>query len=313
VRGWARQIERIARRERCELLIACSGDLHDLPAAAVAARRAGIPFVPYMFDDYLFQWTGFRRRIARFLEPLALRNARAVVVPNEALGEEYFRRYGIRCAVIRNPCPLPDLGALDRAGSPFPDGEAAIVYTGSVYHAHHDAFLDLAAALSRLGDPKARLHVYTSQSREDLERLGLRGPAVVHHPHIPEPEVPRVLRHARVLFLPLAFDSPIPEVIRTSAPGKMGEYMAAGRPILVHAPEDSFVSRYFRASGCGLVVGRSGPDPLAAALRTLLPGGDAGLAAGIARRARASAERDFGVGKAAAMFAALLAWSREAS
>jgi hypothetical protein len=49
---------------------------------------------------------------------------------------------------------------------------------------------------------------------------------VVRHPHIPQSRVAAILRQADVLFLPLAFRSPIQEVIRTSAPGKMGEYLA---------------------------------------------------------------------------------------
>ena len=34
------QVARILKKERCDLLIACTGDLHDLPAACLAARWA---------------------------------------------------------------------------------------------------------------------------------------------------------------------------------------------------------------------------------------------------------------------------------
>lgn len=296
----ARQIARIARGEGCGLLIGCTGDLYDLPATCLASRWAGIPFVPYLFDDYLNQWTGAARLASGRLEPWVIRNARGAIVPNEFLREEYARRYGVRGVVVRNPCPLPDLGVLDRVPRPAPGGAADIVYAGAVYHANVDAFRNLVSAVRKLGRPDVRIHLYTAQSPEEIGRYGIAGPQVVHHPHIPHREIPAVLRHASILFLPLGFDTPIPEVIRTSAPGKTGEYLSVGRPVLVHAPGDSFVSWYFREHRCGLVVDRSDPDLLSRAVGRLLS--EETLRAELSARARSAAERDFDVAAARERF-----------
>jgi glycosyltransferase involved in cell wall biosynthesis len=296
----ARQIARIAREEGCGLLIGCTGDLYDLPAACLAARWARIPFVPYLFDDYLHQWTGPTRSASRRLEPWVMRHARGAIVPNEFLREEYARRYGVRSVLVRNPCPLPDLGALDRAPRVFPGTLADLVYTGAVYHANTDAFRNLVSAIRKMGRPDVRIHLYTAQPPEEIDRLGIAGPEVVHHPHIPHREIPLVLRHASVLFLPLGFDTPIPEVVRTSAPGKTGEYLSVGRPILVHAPGDSFVSWYFRENRCGLVVDRSDADGLSSAIGRLFS--DEPFRAELGARARSVAERDFDVAPARACF-----------
>lgn len=296
----ARQIARIARRERCRMLVGCSGDLHDLPAVCLAGRWSGIPFAPYLFDDYLYQWTGSARTAARRLEPWVMRHTRLAIVPNEFLREEYSRRYGVRCVVVRNPCPLPDLDALDRDSGPTCGGRSDIVYTGAVYPANADAFRNLVAAVRNPGLSGVRIHLYTAQTPEDLEGYGISGPEVVHHPHISQEEVPAVLRRAAILFLPLGFDTPIPEVIRTSAPGKTGEYLSVGRPILVHAPADSFASWYFRRNRCGLVVDRSDPGLLSAAVGRLL--GEEPLRDELGVRARAAAERDFDVAAARERF-----------
>lgn len=289
----ARQILRVVREEGCGLVLACSGDLCDLPAAYLASRWARVPCVAYLFDDYAYQWTGVYRVLSRRLEPMVLRRATGVLVPNEHLQREYGRRYGIPSKVIRNPCPLPDLAALDRDDRVFDPEEIPIVYAGAVYHAHFDAFRNLVSAIGRLGRPRVRLHLYTSQPEAEIARIGVEGPAVSVHFHIPPDEVPRVLRQASMLFLPLGFDTPIPEVIRTSAPGKTGEYLSVGRPILVHAPEDSFVSWYFRENRCGLVVDRSDPDLLSSSIDRLLS--DENLRAGLGARARYAAEKDFRV------------------
>jgi len=304
VRDRAWQIADIARREGCGLLIGCTGDLYDLPATALAARWAGLPFVPYIFDDYVYQWTGPARRIAARLEPRLLETARAVIVPNEYALEEYAKRCPAPGVIIRNPCTLPELSALDGAERVFGPGEIHIVYTGAVYHAQTDAFRNLIAAASRLRQAKVRLHIYTAQSDAELESQGIAGPMVTRHPHVPQSEVASILRQADILFLPLAFRSPIREVIRTSAPGKTGEYLAVGRPILLHAPGDSFLSWYFRANGCGVVADREDPADLAASIERLCA--DRSLRDSVSSAARTAAERDFDLGKVRGCFETLL-------
>jgi glycosyltransferase involved in cell wall biosynthesis len=309
IRRRGRWLDGILRDERCDILVACSGDFHDIPAARLACRRSGVSLVPYLFDDYAYQWTGPARVVARVLERRAVREAAAVIVPNEGARDAYRARYRIEAAIVRNPCDLPSLAALDGLPRRLPAGTRNVVYAGTVYRAHHDAFRNLVAAMGRLGRDDVRLVVYTSRSADELAAHGISGPFVECRGHIPHPEVPAVLRQADVLFLPLAFRSPLPEVIRTSAPGKMGEYLSAGRPVLVHAPDDAFVCRYFRENGCGEVVGREDPAALADALRRLLEGGEGVRRAAAA--ARFAAERDFSVGTARAAFGAVLDKVRE--
>ncbi len=300
----AREIARVLRAERCALLVACTGDPYDLPAASLAGRWARVPVVPYLFDDYAFQWTGPLRAISRRIEPAVVRRARGIIVPNEFMRREYERRHGVSGAVIRNPCPLPDLAALDRAAPAFDPDEKSIVFAGAVYHANHDAFRNLLEAIRKLGDPRVRLHLFTARTESLLSEAGIAGPEVVRHSPVPAAAVPGVLRRAGLLFLPLSFDGPIPEVIRTSAPGKTAEYLSVGRPVLVHAPADSFVSWYFRENGCGLVADRNDPEALAAAVARLFS--DAELRSELSGRARRCAERDFDVERIRGQFAELL-------
>lgn len=289
----ARQIEKIANKEACDFLVACSGDIYDIPAAYHASRRLNIDLILYIFDDYIYQWTGYRRSAAKRFENTVMKHVRAVIVPNEHLQKAYRDRYGIQSTVIHNPCPLPDLEALDKETNIFDNQGINIVYTGAVYHAHYDAFRNLIAAIKSLKRTDVKLHIYTAQPESELTRQGISGPMVVYHRHISESAVPLVLRSADILFLPLAFKSPIPEVIRTSSPGKMGEYLSSGKAVLVHAPEGSFVSWYFRNNKCGLVVDKDDPGLLAEGLHKLLAAPEARLQLG--KSGRSAAERDFSI------------------
>ena len=45
-----------------------------------------------------------------------------------------------------------------------------------------------------------------------------------------------------------------------ASPSKLPEYLAAGRPVLVYAPPDSYYARYARREGFGLVVDKPDRD-----------------------------------------------------
>jgi glycosyltransferase involved in cell wall biosynthesis len=303
----ARRIAEILRRENCRAIVGCTGDLFDLPAAYLASRIVGVPFYAYYFDYYSYQHLDpLARFFAQRVEPFVLRGAAGVIAPNEILQDDLKRRYGIASTLVRNPC---DLSLYETAESPLaadaPAGEGdevKIVYTGAVYDAHYDAFRNLIAAIESLGRPDVKLHLY-SASPVDWESVGIRGP-VVHHGHQHLSAMPAIQRSADVLFLPLAFDSPYPELVKTSATSKLSEYLASGRPTLVHAPEDCFVSWYFRRHDCGVVVDRQNTAELAQAIERLAT--DFSLRRRLGEQAWRQARADFNVPKAQAALAGLL-------
>ncbi len=266
----ARQIQRILLNEGCEVLIACSGDMYDIPAGCLASEMAKIPFVAYMFDDYAYQWIGAFRHFSVRLEKEMAKRAVGIVAPNEFLQQTYERRYGVKSTLVRNPAPLYDLDDLDKAERVFAKEAVNIVYAGAVYHANDDALRNLVEAIKRMGREDIRFHIYTSQTERELKERGVAGSGVFCHPHVSETEIPKVLRQADILFLPLAFKSPIQEVIRTSAPGKMGDYLSVARPILVHAPAEAFCSWFFKTHKCGAVVDRNDPETLANQLAMMM-------------------------------------------
>jgi glycosyltransferase involved in cell wall biosynthesis len=282
----AREIKRAAAEYSAAAIIACTGSPFDLPASAIAALASRRPLIVYLFDDPVFQWApGPLRSLARLWEPIWNRIATEVIAPNEAMAEAFFARRRRRPVVIRNPVAA---AAFAKAGEPWPtnQGQYRIVYTGSVYHAQSDAFLNLIGALEEL--PDWSLHIYTSQTDEQLAGYGIVGPQVFRHPHVEQDESYAQQRAADVLFLPLAFHSTIQEVLRTSAPGKLAEYLASGRPILVHAPAETFIARHFRTHRAGVVVDTPDPQRLAGALRDIAS--DAALREALCTSALALAE-----------------------
>ena len=302
------QIARILRRERCGAVVACTGgdEISDFAAAYLASRMVGIPFYAYLLDQFSHMVNfGMGTTILRHLEPTMMRRAAAVIVPNEFLASDVRRKFGIEPVIIRNPIDLSLYEAARRNGPEVSaTGECRIVYTGEVGVLHFSAFHNLLAAIETLDLP-AKLHLYTYRDREPLEQAGIKGPVVFHGQHRLE-EMPAIQASADILFLPLALDSEHPDIVRTAAPGKMGEYLAASRPVLVHAPPSSFVAWYFRHYECGLVIERDDPQALGDGIRRLVA--DAALCRSLSERAWERANADFGIDKARAQIDRLLGW-----
>jgi len=263
-------IKKILINERCEAVIGCTGDLFDPPATYLAAKELGIPFIFYNFDYYSRQWTHpILREFSEEKEKELLNGAHRVIVPNKCMKAEYQTRYGVQATVIHNPFDLAEYERNAGIDERNMSREPKIVYTGAIYDANFTAFHNLITAIEKTKIPNLKLHVYTPQSENYLKKNAIIGPVEIHK-HLPNNRIPAVQRDADILFLPLAFNSPYPEIIKTSAPGKIGEYLAAKKPILVHAPSGSFVSWYFRNYHCGCVVDEDNPDKLAEAILRLI-------------------------------------------
>lgn len=286
----ADELADILEKEKCEAIIACTAHLWNIPAAFRAAKNLGIEFFAYYFDWYHYQWIGaIERATAGRFEPEIIRNASRVIVPNETIRDELAERFGIEPLVIHNPVDLSVYGlgsgveTLARRPDTFdPDGEIRIVYTGAIYDAQADAFRTLISAMKRLAHRKLKLEIYTSFSRAHIESLGIYASGggvssesgsvkVEINEYLPFERIAEVQIQADILFLPLAFETKYTsELIRTSAPGKLGELLAARRPILVHAPKGSFPAEYLKKHKCGFVVDERDETKLADAIEWII-------------------------------------------
>ena len=179
----------------------------------------------------------------------------------------------------------------------------SILFAGAIYAANEDALQNLVVAVEALADLPIQVDIYSDQRPAWLRAAG-KDNRLSLHAAVPSSQVEEVLAAANVLFLPLTFDGPLREVIETAAPAKMSDYLALGRPILVHAPAASFVSKYFRVHDCGLVVDEDSPDGLASAVTALLE--NPNLRAELGEKARARAKVDFDPVKIREIFQAAL-------
>ena len=264
----------LARRERCALIVVATSVTPDFIGAALAAKLARIPLALYMLDDWRQLVAAGLPPLSRFAalaQPQLVSRAAAVMVISPLLASEYVRDYGVSPDVVNHPIPdetVAEPGA-DAAAAhrpwPHEQGRLNICFTGRVYDAHYDSLISLLRALELPGLENATLHLYTGTPAREVDAHGVRGRMVVHAP-LPGPRLRQVQREADILLLPLGFATPYPEIVRTAVPTKTAEYLAAGRPVLAHAPADSYVATLATRDGAAALVTTPDPAQLAAAI-----------------------------------------------
>jgi glycosyltransferase involved in cell wall biosynthesis len=303
--GSARTLARICSDEDCKVIVATTGSLPRLPAAVLAGRLARVPVVLLIWDIWRFmEVEPLHRFIAQGLEPAVLRGAAAVVVPNEMAAEQVARLCGVQPEIIR--LPVDDAAFADQDIQNPPRSAAndfRLVFTGQVYISMTEPYKRLLSALDQPGMENVSLDIFGPQKKEWLQGIGLEGRYECHG-FITTPELYSVQRSADALFLALAFEGQHKNLVYSSSTSKLPDYLASGRPIIVHAPPGSFPAWYVRRHECGLVVDT--PDVMALARAIAMLRDDDALRLRLGRNAMIRARTDFSIAAAQQRLADLL-------
>lgn len=261
---------KIIRREKISVLLVYPTAGNFLLAAYLMHKISNVPIAIYMLDCFSAVHTyKLRKYLSGFIERVTIHGARNVFVMSEALQEYYEAKYGITSTLL--PHPLDVAEDLDRSrNSKLPNRELqkTIVFTGMIYEAQIDSIVNLVNAIKDIGN--IEFHIYSQRSSNKLVEIGITGNNVIHHGFVSQQELSKIHKDADLLFLPMAFVSPYAELIQTASPSKLPEYLASGRPILVHAPADAYISWYAKKYGWGEVVDQPDTDLLKEAVRSLL-------------------------------------------
>lgn len=234
----------------------------------VAAKVAGVPHVLWVFD--LWSENAFMdvaRWLARHLEGPIWRRASAIVVHTDKIDELYRRKHGVGCQVI--PTPGGPIDVDD--GEPDPERSAPyeVVTGGAVYWAQEEAMRRLSRVCREMPDVTL---TYIGDG-SGLPEKGIFADRV--EAQAAYPEFRRRLRDADILFLGLSFDSTAPDIVRTGTPARLVDFMASGRPLLVHAPPDTHVAAYARSEDFAEVVDIPSDEALVAGLRRIIEDAEA--------------------------------------
>jgi len=267
---------RLQRHHRFDAVITTS-PIESAHLVGLALQRQGVPWIADLRDGWRFEapreeWPlAAQRRLDDVLERLVVRRADAVVTVTEPLSADLRQRHGIAVETITNGFDPED--APSAAVAPErPGRELALVYTGGL--GKERTLRPVLEALARMaeGEPGLADRVelvlagpQTAQERE-LYATPAFAPFVRSVGFLDRSATAALQRSADALLL-------VTSGTRTGeATGKLFEYLAAGRPILVLGA-GSAAGTIVTDAGAGLAIPTHDAAAAEAALRSIL-GGD---------------------------------------
>ena len=262
---------RFARAERPDVVWALLDSPTLMAVTWRVARKLRLPIVVSVLDPPE-RWTS-EHRFAAVTEKVilgeferSLRAASRVAVISEGMQAEYRCRFGLDTILLRHGIH-PSL-VQPPASKPQQENQLVIGLAGSLYG--HEARTTLFRALASTGwniaGRAVRLRILSNEfnvqvsAHADIEFLGWRSVS----------ETIRLLSGCDLLYLPYWFDPNFRYTARVCFPTKLAAYLAAGRPVLVHAPVASAPSQFFSQYAAGEVCDSLEPNDLLAACTRLL-------------------------------------------
>ncbi len=260
---------RIIKDEDIEILLAYSSTDITLLASYFLHKITKKPIYLFFYDLYKGNKKSFfYKYLSDFLEPLLFKDAERVFVMNEPLKRYYQKKYNRKVFVIHNSVLINDREKIKNKSN-F-SKIFTIVYTGTIYWAQISAIKNLIKAIEEIKNLDIVLYLYTPHDKNYLTRKRIfQTKKVILKKGLPS-EMEKVQVGADALFVPLSFNTRFPFLINSSSPGKTYEYMASGRPILIHAPKDSYISKYAKRNKFALVVDENNTAKLKLAIRELV-------------------------------------------
>lgn len=222
--------------------------------ARPVAEGLGVPLLTQVWDPpgwWLRENRVDRRSSQSVLRAYerALRSSRYCAAASWPMAEAYRERYGVRSVPMMSS--LDPALAQPPATAPRASSELLIGMAGQIYARREwDALIAaLDATEWRISGRQVKIRLLGTHTeirasgKSCIEYLGWR----------PQAEAIRLLADTDLLYCPYWFDREFEEEARLSFPGKLTTYLAAGRPVLVHAPEYASPARFVtqhRAGRC---------------------------------------------------------------
>jgi colanic acid biosynthesis glycosyl transferase WcaI len=308
-RKYAHDLNSLIRREKPAVVLSGNTPIDVQAELLWRCRREGIGFVHWVQDVYcraiqffLREKLGALATLLSFpfeqLEKCVARRSDAAVVISPAFGD-ILLAWGVdkhRLKVLENWAPLDEMAHLPRnnawSDSHGLNGKTVFLYSGTMGLKHRP---DLLYKLAESVDDSCKVVVVT----EGIGRAYLESRPSRHNLLLldfqPYEKLPEVLASADVLVATLES-----EAGHFAVPSKILNYLCAGRPVLLSAPETNLAAEVIKRSGAGCVADPDSPTAWTDA--ALLLASDPKLRSVLGARARHYAKASFDISEIAIAF-----------
>jgi len=188
---------------------------------------------------------------------------------SDAMSAEYLKRYKKNFIPFHNPVELKkfDIPAMKQERTDY----FRILYIGRIGTANSNSITFFAGVISqlKLDQIKLEFDIITNELCIPEIRPVEKFDNVKIKPFVAHEMVPALLKNYDLLLLPLDFTPAGLKFAKLSIPTKASEFMISGTPVLVFAPEETAVSKFFSMNECGYCVTVPDKEKIEEAIRII--------------------------------------------
>ena len=277
----------LVRKYRCKTILVVFPNVEFLLAGYWTAVLTKSRLYPYFHNTFLEQCTpkSLHWRLACWLQSRVFAEAQRLFVISEGLAELYRERCpSVKCSAIVHTFYE---AISDFTPPPEPARPLRLIISGNINESCRDATVRVCSAISQFGE--ASLTILSGTAKEYLLELGILHNGVQYET-LSRDYVVKRLGEADIIILTHGFFGGLsPVEYRTIFPTKTIECLISGRPILMHAPPNCYLTRFFEEHGCALIVDEPSVQAVITGIKRLHT--DARLRSTLVRNALRTAEK----------------------
>lgn len=229
-----------------------------------------IPYAVHIMDDsvkYLNKSIVLRKQrqyqIEKDFERL-ISNAKVCMSISQAMSDEYFRRYGKSFAPFRNPINVDKWKSYMKNDTNVDNQLLKIIYTGRLFSPTYSSLVDLCGVVDGLNKngKMVELDIYTHDRNIIFSHAIQNMTGINIYLPVDSDEMPNIISRYDIFFICLDFDNEAQKYSQYSISTRTSEGMISGVPVLVYAPANSALYRYFSPEDSGCIVGERNLDQL---------------------------------------------------
>lgn len=191
---------------------------------------------------------------------------------SDAMSKEYKVRYEKDFTSFHNPVDLDLWQKYSKRGIEIDENNISILYAGRIGNGICHSLFEVASIIDYMRSKGQNIKFYIQTPTANLEIINKlrKFHCIVINPSVEYCEMPKIFSSADILLLANDFNKKANEFLKFSMPTKVTEYLISGTPILLYAPEDNAISKFFLENECGCCVTNHDHDELLKALNYLI-------------------------------------------
>jgi glycosyltransferase involved in cell wall biosynthesis len=240
-----------------------------------------IPYAIHIMDDsvkYLNKSLVLRGLIQRHIERDFLRlviNAKVNLCISEAMAEEYLKRYRKVFLPFRNPVELERWKIGGNQLEITNKLSLRIIYTGRIFPPTFRSFLDICRVVDALNRKNKNVNLeYTKDNTKSFLKRIKKLQGISYHPPVDDEEFPNFIQQYDIFLICINFDRETQKYLKFSMSTRASEGMISGVPILIYAPMNLALTKYFTENESGITVSERNLSKLEEAIIKLWNNGE---------------------------------------